>query len=98
MTVGYSYARCAYNEFIVATRNEPRLGMGHKEGNEMNNVFAAASYANRAEYIAAKLAEIQVLLAKHAERAAAKPGNWGFAGDLEHVAELLDQTANFLGA
>jgi hypothetical protein len=51
---------------------------------------------NAAETYKARLAEVRDLIRKlegsiliHERRAAAQPGNWGFAGDLGHIAERL---------
>lgn len=40
---------------------------------------------------------LQKLLHAHANKAAAQPGNWGHAGSLGHVSEILDQAVLFLG-
>jgi len=58
---------------------------------------AANMYAHNAASVAERLADIQALLAKHAERQAADARNWGYAGDLSHVDNLLAQVVHALG-
>jgi len=50
---------------------------------------ASAAYAEARANVKAELARIQHRLAEHAERQAARPDDWGFSGDLEHLAATL---------
>lgn len=58
---------------------------------------AAQACKARTATIKAQLGRIDEQLGKHAKRAAARPTDWGFAGDLEHVAQLLRQVEDFFG-
>ncbi len=49
------------------------------------NMTAAQTYTQRREEIARLLDVIQMEMDAHAQRAAANPTNWGFAGDLGKV-------------
>ncbi len=57
---------------------------------------AAKRYTERADEVHTKLASIQALLAAHGGKQANDPDNWGFAGDLAHVAEQLAAVEAFL--
>jgi hypothetical protein len=63
-----------------------------------NLTDAQKAYAQHQEWIAQMLARLDTLLEQHARQAAEKPTNWGFAGDLGHVEEILDKAVTFLGA
>lgn len=52
---------------------------------------AEQSYAAHVKEIAGQIAQIQMKLARHATRAAKKPGDWGFVGDLDNVSETLSE-------
>lgn len=58
---------------------------------------ARAAYARRRSQIEAKLARLEKGLEAHHERAAQEPKNWGYAGNLAYVEDLLDQALSFLG-
>ena len=50
---------------------------------------AAAEYATRRAEIAALIEDLGAMLAGHDAAQKSDPLNWGFVGDLDHVAELL---------
>jgi hypothetical protein len=56
----------------------------------------AETYAARATDIDALLDLIQQQMQAHKEEAAAKPRDWGFAGDLEHVRARLSEVLSSL--
>lgn len=58
---------------------------------------ASAAYAEEQQRIATALESLQAKLKAHAAKAGTDPRNWGFAGDLAHVRELIEQAENFLG-
>jgi len=58
---------------------------------------AAETYGNTRNRIDTKLAKLQEALAKHAAQQKEEPRNWGYAGDLGHVEEMLDGLSEFLG-
>ena len=57
---------------------------------------ARAAYARRRKNIDAKLATLRTGLRAHHTRAAKHPGDWGYAGNLGYVEDLLDQALSFL--
>lgn len=57
---------------------------------------AAQTYAQRTNDIARLLDVLQMELDKHAGQAKAKPGDWGFAGDLGKVRDDLMTLVGFL--
>lgn len=58
--------------------------------NEMNrNTTAAEAYAAAAAKINEQIALLQKQLAEHAKRQQADARNWGYAGDLQHIAAQL---------
>ncbi len=59
---------------------------------------ATESYEREAAVIERQLIELKEKLAAHEKRQAADPRNWGYAGDLAHVATKLDELLQFLGA
>jgi hypothetical protein len=52
-------------------------------------VNAAETYAQRLVEVRDLIRRLEGQLAIHERRAAAQPGNWGFAGDLGHIAERI---------
>jgi len=58
---------------------------------------AAKAYAARRASIDAMLAQLKSGLRAHHRSAAQRPNDWGFAGDLGRVEELLDEMFSFLG-
>ena len=62
-----------------------------------NKTAAATTYSARQILIAAKLARIEAGLQQHASRQEQQPGDWGYAGTLERVVELLAQVEEVLG-
>ena len=58
---------------------------------------AAKAYAARRTSIDAKLAQLKSGLRAHHRSAARRPDDWGFAGDLGRVEELIDEMLSFLG-
>lgn len=59
---------------------------------------AQREYAARQARIKALMATISAALDDHAVRAAAQPGDWGFAGDLGHIEQQLQDLASGMGA
>jgi hypothetical protein len=59
---------------------------------------AASAYSSRAEQVQTLLREISELIAQHQVKQQANSKNWGFAGDLAHVAEQLEQIKEFLAS
>ena len=57
---------------------------------------AADAYQQRRQAVDALLEELRGKLDAHAQRAAADPANWGYAGDLGHVEEVLRDLAAFM--
>jgi len=57
---------------------------------------AAEVYAARRNDIARLLDVLQMELDRHAEKAAAKPGDWGFAGSLGKIRSDLIDAVGFL--
>lgn len=57
---------------------------------------AEENYQQRRETVDALLGELRGKLDVHAKRAAADPKNWGYAGDLGHVEEVLRDLAAFM--
>jgi len=57
---------------------------------------AEETYRQRRETVDALLSELRGKLDAHAKRAAADPKNWGYAGDLGHVEEVLRDLAAFM--
>ena len=57
---------------------------------------AAETHTRRAEDIAAMLAWLTDELEVHAERAKAKPEDWGFAGELGHAKQKTKEILAFL--
>ncbi len=57
---------------------------------------AADAYRQRRQAVEAMLNELRGKLDAHAQRAAADPQNWGYAGDLGHVEEVLRDLAAFM--
>jgi hypothetical protein len=53
--------------------------------------------ANNAE-IDALIERLQAARTQHAQRAAAQPGNWGFAGDLDALRGNLERALESVGA
>lgn len=57
---------------------------------------AADAYRQRGQAVEALLDELRGKLDAHAQRAAVDPSNWGYAGDLGHVEEVLRDLAAFM--
>ena len=57
---------------------------------------AADAYRQRRQAVAALLDELRKKIDAHAQRATADPANWGFAGDLGHVEEVLRDLTAFM--
>ena len=57
---------------------------------------AAQAYDQHAAAITAALNHLKDGLAKHKREAHANPKNWCYAGDLDHVRELLERVASFI--
>ena len=57
---------------------------------------AAEAYLTRRSDVERLLDMLREEVAHHAEYAATEPGDWGFAGDLGHVRDLLVETLAFL--
>lgn len=58
---------------------------------------AAGAYAEQRERCAAALKRLERVLRADAAEQAQDPMNWGHAGSLNHVAELLEQAADAAG-
>jgi hypothetical protein len=54
-------------------------------------------YDGHQRTISGQIARLNKALIKHSKKQAQQPGHWGYAGDLGHVSELLDEAINFLG-
>ncbi len=57
---------------------------------------AADAYRQRRQSVDALLDELRKKIDAHAQRAAADPANWGYAGDLGHAEEVLRDLAAFM--
>ena len=57
---------------------------------------AADEYRQRRQTVDALLDELRKKIDTHAQRAAADPSNWGYAGDLGHVEEVLRDLTAFM--
>ncbi len=58
---------------------------------------AAKTYADKIAAARALLADIERKLASHEARAAKRPDDWGFVGDVGEVAGRLADVSEFLG-
>ena len=58
---------------------------------------AAEAYRQRKQTVDTLLEELHGKLDAHAQRAAREPGNWGYAGSLAHVEEVLRDLVAFMG-
>jgi hypothetical protein len=58
---------------------------------------AADAYLTKVEHIGEQIATLDALLAMHAQRQAADPRNWGYAGDLSGVIGQLKAAIEMLG-
>ena len=58
---------------------------------------AAKAYAARRASIDTKMVQLKAAMRAHQRSAAQRPDDWGFAGSLGHIEELLDQALSFLG-
>jgi len=58
---------------------------------------AAETYRKSQRDVRARLRQIGKAIDGHAERQRANSRDYGFAGDLSHVAHLLDQVERFIG-
>ena len=58
---------------------------------------AAGAYPRRADRLRAVLGCVEDALEEHAAKAAASPGDWGFAGDLAEAESLLKRVLAHLG-
>ncbi|MDZ7920774.1 hypothetical protein [Rhodoferax sp.] len=57
---------------------------------------AQTDYQARQARIEALGQQLQAKLASHDTKAAAQPGNWGFAGDLGHIEARLQELVDFI--
>jgi len=57
---------------------------------------ASSAYVFRSKQIDRLMKSLQKKLALHKKKFASDKGNWGYAGDLEHVAELLKNADDFM--
>lgn len=62
-----------------------------------NTRTAQAAYAEHQQRIDDQLAAMPALIAAHQKRQQQDPRNWGFAGDLTEVENLLRRAAEMLG-
>ena len=58
---------------------------------------AADAYRAAREHLDERLNRISHLVREHAERQYKNRESWGFAGDLNHLNELLDEAIEFMG-
>ena len=58
---------------------------------------ARAAYGLHREQVAARLKQLKAALRDHNARAAKQPLDWGYAGSLGHVSEVLGEVLAFLG-
>ena len=63
----------------------------------MANKDATTAYRTARERVDRQIAQIQALLQRHASKQTAAPANWGYAGDVNHVVEILNDALEFLG-
>ena len=61
------------------------------------HVDAVTAYLAARQRVDRQMRQIQALLHAHANKQMARPENRAFAGDLDHVAEVLDDAIEFLG-
>lgn len=61
------------------------------------NLSATERYALEGAVIERQLVELKEKLAAHKARQAADPRNWGYCGDVAHVATKLDEVLQSLG-
>lgn len=59
---------------------------------------SAEAYQMRQANISIRFAQLLDLLREHAEQAARQPRNWGYAGDLGHMEDMLERAAQAIGA
>jgi hypothetical protein len=57
---------------------------------------AQDTYEEHRREIGVLLASIKAKLAEHGKAAAQRPGDWGYAGDLQHVEQQLREVDGFL--
>lgn len=57
---------------------------------------AEQEHQRNAKEIVRLIAELQIELEKHAEKAAKRPTDWSYAGSLGHVREGLAELVDFL--
>jgi hypothetical protein len=55
----------------------------------MTNTNAAETYKTRLAEVRGLIGKLEGQLLIHERRQSAQPGNWGFGGDLTHIAERL---------
>lgn len=58
---------------------------------------AAQAYRDNSDRIHKATVRLSIALKAHARRQAADARNWGFAGDLGYVAEVLEEALAFIG-
>ncbi len=80
---------------VCIVQNNDRRTTANQRRTPMT-LTAAQTYAQRRGEIARLLDVIQMELDAHAQRAAANPANWGFAGDLGKVRSDLIETLAFI--
>lgn len=64
----------------------------------MTTSTAAQAYTEADEQISALIARLQTARQAHAQRFAAQPNHWGYAGDLANLREQLQRAVEAVGA
>ena len=64
----------------------------------MTQRTADQAYKENTTAIETAIQHLQAGLKQHAKEQAEAPTNWGFAGDVSHVLELLKQAASFINS
>lgn len=89
---------------VMTTRTKRHLGFD-RNGNQITMTVPAAkparetadqAYQRNLADLRTNLAKIAAGLERHATEQAAEPRDWGYAGDLSHVNERLNDIASFL--
>lgn len=57
----------------------------------------ATTYAARSANIDALIERLQAARQAHAQRAAGRPNDWGFAGDMGHIEQRLAELVESMG-
>jgi len=63
----------------------------------METQNAHEAYRAARERLDRRLGELNHVIREHAERQYKDRASWGFAGDISHVIEILDQAITFMG-